>query len=195
MYSKMRTLGDNSPVVIDAEDMDVVALSAYVASKMCGTLAIKRKKGIFDCAQLCDPAMAAVIVRLHVMTGCDSVSSFFGVGKKTVWKNVVSSQEAKDLLREFTDEAMIKFIIRFIYNDKKSLTLADMRKARWSRMKKKSLVRVGIDRDTCLLRNKRVRYQTDVLENFDLITLDACPTLNGGYATDGTQCTPIRYTV
>ena len=78
----MRNLGDNSPVVIDAEDMDVVALSAYAANLISGDLAIKRKKGIFDCSQLCDPAMAEVIVRLHVITGCDTVSSFYGVGKK-----------------------------------------------------------------------------------------------------------------
>ena len=83
---KLRQLGCTIPVVIDSEDTDVVALSAYAGLKDIGDLAIRRKKGIFDCKKLCNPEMAEIVVRLHVMTGCDSVSSFFGIGKKTVWK-------------------------------------------------------------------------------------------------------------
>ena len=67
--------------------------------------------------------MAEIIVRLHVMTGCDSVSSFFGVGKKNVWKNTVCSFEAQELLKEFTDDALVKFTIRYIYSDKKAIPL------------------------------------------------------------------------
>ena len=115
------------PIVIDSEDTDVVALSAYVSTKINGVLGIKRKKGIFDCKQLCEPSMAKIIVRLHVMTGCDSVSSFYGIGKKQVWKRTATSVEAQKLLEELSDESLVKFTIRYIYNDKRSKTLAEVR--------------------------------------------------------------------
>ena len=143
--------------------------------------------------KLCDDEMAKIIVRLHVMTGCDSVSSFFGIGKKSVWKNTKSSEEARALLLDFSDQSLIKFTIKYVYNDKESSTLAEMRAKKWDAMKKKSLARVGIDEDTCVLRNKRVRYQSYVFEHF----YEACtssPVLNGGYTRDGKYCMPIKYT-
>ena len=38
------------------------------------------------------------IIPLHVMTGCDHTSGFYGVGKKTVTDRVGKSSEARDLL-------------------------------------------------------------------------------------------------
>ena len=61
-------------------------------------------------------------------------------------------------------------------------------------MKKKSLARVGIDNDTALLRNKRVRYQVSVFESYADKFITSCPVLNGGYTRDGQSCVPIKYT-
>ena len=80
--------------------------------------------------------MKDILVTFHVMTGCDSVSSFYGIGKKSIWKNVIRSSEAKDLLRDFSNTALKDFVIKYIYNDRKSSTLAEMRENRWSKMKK-----------------------------------------------------------
>ena len=194
VLSRLQMAGIELPVVIDSEDTDVVALSAHVAAMYDGVLGIKRKKGIFDCKQLCNPDMAKVIVRLHVMTGCDSVSSFYGIGKKTVWNRTLRSTEAQQLLLDSSDDALRKFTIRYIYNDQKSKCLAEMREERWKKMKKKSLARVGIDEDTCTLRSKRVRYQCGIFENYAEQSLSSCPLLNGGYTRDGNHCVPIRYT-
>ena len=137
--------------------------------------------------------MAKVIVRLHVISGLDTISSFHGTGKRTIWKNVLRSEEAKKLLLDFSDEAMIKFIIRYVYNDHKSETLAEMREKRWNKSKKKSLVRAGIDEDTCRLRNKRVRFQTSILENFRNNDSYSNPTVYGGYMIENGICVPLRY--
>jgi hypothetical protein len=193
VYSEIRKSGDESPVVIDSEDADVVVLSAYVSHRIDGCLAIKRKKGIFDCKQLCNREMSEVIVRFYVGTGCDSISSFFGIGKKSVWKNIFQNEEAIALLKSFSDDAMKSFVIRFVYNDKRSLTLSGMREKRWNRMKTKSLATAGIDEDTCLLRNKRVRYQTYLFEHYHESQLSVNPLLNGGFSREGDVCVPIKY--
>ena len=61
-------------------------------------------------------------------------------------------------------------------------------------MKKKSLARAGIDEDSCLLRNKRVRYQTQLFENFREPSIALSPLLNAGYTRDGNFCVPSKYT-
>ena len=67
--------------------------------------------------------MSKIIIPLHVITGCDVTLSFFGVGKITVRKRVQKSTEAQMPLHENLN----KFVIKYIYNDKVSTTLTDIR--------------------------------------------------------------------
>ena len=127
----------------------------------------------------------------NVMTGCDSVASFYGIGKKQVWKRTATSVESQTLL---SDESLVKFTIRYIYN-KRSNTLAEMREAKWREMRKKSLAKTGIGADTFALRSKWVRHQIHVFECFSDKTTTNCPLLNGGYTRNGEHCIPIRYSL
>ena len=68
-------------VIIDAEDTDVIVLSARVAHEIEGDLGIKWKKTFFDYKMLCSPDMAKVIVQWYVHTGAGAVSALFGHGK------------------------------------------------------------------------------------------------------------------
>ena len=84
---------------------------------------------MFDCSQFCDEEMASIAVRLHIMTRCDSISSFFGKGKKGVWKNVLRSKgKGISLLKDLTIDSMRQFTIQFIYNDSTSSNLTEMGK-------------------------------------------------------------------
>ena len=78
-------------VVIDAEDTDVVVISARVSHEIQGLLGIQRKKEVFDCHHLCSEEISKIIVQLHVNTGADALSGFFGRGKMSVAKNVMES--------------------------------------------------------------------------------------------------------
>jgi len=109
IYSHIRKSGILDPVVIDAEDKDVVVLSAFVGLQplfFCqpllleGLLAIKQKKGIINCRDLCPKDVADIIVPLHIFSGCDTTSGFYGHGKKTVYDKVTKSQEACSLLKQ-----------------------------------------------------------------------------------------------
>ena len=75
-------------IVIDAEDTDVITLSAYAARQYDPTLGIQKKKSTFDCFCLCSADLTSIIMQIHVLTGADTTSGFFGRGKKTVIKNV-----------------------------------------------------------------------------------------------------------
>ena len=69
------------------------------------------------------------------MTVCDVTSSFFGVGKRTVWKRVQKSTEAQMLLTNLSHGKLNKFVIKYIYNDKVSTTLTEMGAQKWKNMK------------------------------------------------------------
>ena len=84
IYSQIRKEGICDTVIIDAEDTDVIVLSARVAHEIDGDLGMKWKKTFFDCKKLCSFAHSKVAHQLYYHTGADAVSAFFGHGKKSV---------------------------------------------------------------------------------------------------------------
>ena len=132
-----RKHGFFNTIVIDAEDTDVIALSAYVAREHDPKLDIRKKKSTFECFSLCSADLASILVKIHVLRGADTTSGFFGRRKKAVIKNVCKNiDEAKELLKNFgksltmTEDcfkSVTFFVIRFIYNDRKSSSLAESR--------------------------------------------------------------------
>ena len=123
IYSQIRKSGVTDAIVIDAEDTDVIVLAAHVSHKIEGILGIKRKNDIFDCKLLCSESDAEIIVPLHIHTGADAISGFFGHGKKSVVKATFKSKEAHRLLENIGKtlnvnqnifDEITKFTIKFI---------------------------------------------------------------------------------
>ena len=52
-----------------------------------------------DCISLCSVEIARIIVPLHVNSGADAVSGYFGHGKKTILQKVMKSEYAQTLLK------------------------------------------------------------------------------------------------
>ena len=154
----IRQTGNHTTVIIDAEDTDVIVLSSLVSHVESEVLGIRRKKSSFYYDKSCSPELASIIVQLHVLTGSDSTSGFFGRGKNAVLKNVLKNiEDAKLLLDDLgksltMPEAVYKkiilFVLRYVYNDKKSLNIAESHSLVWRRMKKKSAQRLPPDEDT-----------------------------------------------
>jgi len=129
---------------------------------------IKRKNTYVEAQSLWKQEVIDNIVPLH-MTGSDHTSGFYGVGKKVVADRVSKSSEARNLLAscgaslDLTDEAISnlnKFVIKYVYNDNKSLTPSAARASKWRCQKKKSLTRMITDSDSLLYHFKRVNDMT-----------------------------------
>ena len=72
------------------------------------------------------------------------------------------------LLTNLSHENRSKFVIKYIYNDKVSTTLTEMRAKKWKKMenrKEKTFARTGPDVDSNFYRNERVMYYVHVLLN------------------------------
>ena len=150
IYSKLRENGLEKMVVLDTEDTDVYVQAAYVAHRLPGLWIYKNcpEDQFINCEELCSAEMADVIIPLHVLTGCDSNSAFFGHGKKKIYDVVNSNEEAKDLLKSCGDSLDIQdsdishltsFVLKYIYNDKSSDDATTARVKKWKSYKKKKI--------------------------------------------------------
>ena len=86
-------------VIIDAEDTDVIVQACHFAHKYSRALGIMKKNKFYCCKQLCSAEVANDIIQLHVLTGSDATSGFFGHGKKAAWKGINQKTEACQLLK------------------------------------------------------------------------------------------------
>jgi len=136
-------------VILDSEDTDVYVQAAYVSHELQGNLLIKHKKEYISCSAMLSEDVANIIIRLHVITGSDHTSAFFGHGKKKVLQKVINDPEARELLQqvgerlELRDEvkaAMKTFVLHTIYSENAGVTCGQARASRWHKMKQKSTV-------------------------------------------------------
>ena len=97
--SVLRSEGYLAAVILDTEDTDnyMYVQAAYVAQRTPGLMCVKRKHQLISARCLCDEAMATSIIPLHVLTGCDHNSGFYGASKKLITDRVEKSKKAQDL--------------------------------------------------------------------------------------------------
>ena len=160
---------------------------------------IKQKKEYINDQSLCRQEDIDTIIPLHIMTGSDHTSAFYGVGKKVVADRVSKSAEARNLLiscgasLDLTDEAiadMSTFVTKYVYNDKNSITPAAARAAKWRCQKIKSITRMIPDSESLLHQFKRVNYMVYIQKNFHLKEHPS-PLLHGWNIENG-LCLPTR---
>ena len=89
-YAKLRAENYKDVVVLDSEDTDVYVQAAYVSHQLQGTLLIKRKNEFISCSAMLSEDVANIVIPLHVITGSDHTSGFYGHGKK---ENVAESYQ------------------------------------------------------------------------------------------------------
>ena len=164
----LRQTGNHNTTIIDAEDMNVIFLSSLASRIESGVLGIQSKKSSFYCNKLCSPELASIIVQLHVLTSSDSTSGFLGRGKNVVVKNVLKNIEDAKLLQDHLDKSLtmpeavykkiILFVLRYVYNDKRSSNIAELHSLVWRRMKKKSTQRLPPYEDTLRGHIQRCNY-------------------------------------
>ena len=95
-YAKMREeINFTGTIVIDSEDTDVYVSSAYVSCRLQGELLIKHKSSLFRCSDMLPHDVADIIIPLHIITGCDYTSGFYGHGKKSVLDKVKKDPAAR----------------------------------------------------------------------------------------------------
>ena len=80
--------------------------------------------------------MASVLIGFHALTGADADSGFYGHSKKTIYTKIQKNREGQQMLLNIGKNEniskidmnnAIKFVIKFMYSDKTSCNLAQVR--------------------------------------------------------------------
>ena len=198
-YYEVRLTNTVIPVVLDTEDTDAYVQASYVAKQIQGPLYIKRKKELISASDLCDESMVECLIPLHVITGSDHNSGFYGLGKKSIADRVESSMEAKRLLSRCGTELpatqstlgdLETFVIKYIYNDKKSKSITEARASKWRMQKKKSIMRLPPDTSSLQLHLERANYLAYIQKQF-MLKKHPSPLGHGWHVANG-LCIPEK---
>lgn len=201
MYSVLRSEGYKAAVILDTEDSDNYVQAAYVAHMMPGVLCLKRKHQLIDGKRLCSEDMSQSIIPIHVISGCDHNSGFFGASKLLIVGRLVKSEEARKLLASCGAELpapqnvisdLEQFVIRYVYGNTKSKTPAEARAAKWRAQKKKSTMRLMPDSDSLYQHLLRANYLAYLLKHYQL-QRHPSPIGHGWHLVNG-LCLPVRST-
>ena len=152
---------------------------------------------------MCTNEVASIIIQLHILTGCDSVSGFFGHGKSSVYPKHANINEVKQLLANLgasqevdslLNSLIEKFVIKFIYNDSTSESLAECRAVKWKQMKKKTTSRLPPDPDSFHLHVKRANYQCYIFRHYMESSAPPIPYSYGWHINEQGLTIPTMFT-
>ncbi|KAL8565961.1 hypothetical protein ACOMHN_054946 [Nucella lapillus] len=200
-YAKLRTGNYRGTVVLDSEDTDVHVQAAYLSQQLPGDLLIKRKDAFINCRDMLSNEVSQIIIPLHVITGSDHTSGFYGHGKKTVMETAMTNPEARELLERVGESLdlensvkadMKSFVLSSIYGESADATCGQARASKWHKMKRKSTFRLPPDDDSLNLHVERTNYITYCQLHYNLFDHPS-PIGHGWELVDG-KCRPVRYT-
>lgn len=201
MYSALRSDGYKAAVILDTEDTDNYVQAAYVAHRTPGILCLKRKHRLIDAKRLCSEEMSQSIIPIHVISGCDHNSGFFGASKLLIVGRLEKSKEANKLLATCGAQLpapqnvisdLEQFVIRYVYGNTKSKTPGEARAAKWRAQKKKSTMRLMPDSDSLYQHLLRANYLAYLLKHYQLQSHPS-PIGHGWHLENG-LCLPVRST-
>ena len=199
-YSRLRADGYTGPVVLDSEDTDVYVQAAYVSHQVDGQLLIKRKQDLISCSSMLSNEVANIIIPLHVISGSDHTSGFYGCDKKRLLQKIINDPAARDLLsmvgastecREEVKTDMKSFVLSKMYSANFGSTCAEARATKWRTMKKKNTVRLPPDDDSLNHHLDRVNFISFCQMHYDL--LEHPSLINNGWEIKDGRCRPVGY--
>lgn len=201
-YAKLRAENYTGTVVLDSEDTDVYVQAVYVSQQLPGDLLIKRKHALINCQDMLPKDIANVIIPLHVITGSDHTSGFYGHGKKSVLQKIINDPEARNLLGRVGENLKLEdnvrddmktFVLSKIYAEGIGVTCGQARASKWNKMKKKSMIRLPPDDDSLNLHLERTNYISYCQLHYDIIKHPS-PIGHGWEMLNG-KCRPVRHTL
>ena len=195
-----------SRLIIVTPDTDVVVIACYQFVEQLHSLkelwlktGTKKKKDLryISINKICEKlgdSLTKLLPVLHSITGCDSVSSFADIGKKTAFNHLKSNAEEFETLQSFgnspeldVDGSFIEPVFKFIctlYN--KDFTSGDINTLRFQLFSKKGQVgkRLPLTLDSLLLDLRRANYQCYIWKSACTPILSLPSPVGNGWAED-----------
>jgi len=195
-------------VVIRTVDTDVVALALSMFSNIqpdelwiaLGTGSSFRHIAIHEIAQQLSPSICDTLTFFHALTGCDTVSSFAGRGKKTAWQTWQTFPEVTKAFKELmnleggvnpTSMSVVERFVVLMYDRTSDKT--DVNEARKQLFTQKSRALENIPPTKAALEQhiKRAMYQANIWNNALVSEPELPSPSEWGWVKDGSEWQPL----
>ena len=152
--------------------------AAYVSHQLHGDLLIKRKDVVVNCHAMLSEDTANIIIPLHVISGSDHTSGFYGHGKKKLLQKCGNDPQSVALLRRVGVSLQLQddtkadvrlFVLRSVYDESSDITCGQARASKWNRMKKKCTARLPPEEDSLNQHLERTSFISYCQVHFDLV--------------------------
>ena len=195
---------DHSTIIISSPDTDVAVL-CLAHSDICrqfGFLTgVKSKRRLLDirkCAQYLGSGICKALIGLHAFTGCDSVSSFAGKGKKTVYRLVKTNPECLSTMQQLGEcfdmpENIIEKIEKFVCVMYGLDKVGKVNEARYKLFCSSAGSESSMPpcQDTLLQHAMRANYQAAIWKRANMSTISAPTPLQHGWVEKDGQYTVV----
>lgn len=186
----------DSDVVVVAKDTDVLILLiwAYEQSNVGKKWYMKYDHNKYaDINEICNflgPKICRTLPAVHAITGCDTTSYLFKVGKFKVLKKLIQAERKTDLLTDLgKDESVSEMILEnakefvrtVLYTGKPKETYIETRIRLYQEMKMKSSMSLPPDPDSVIQVIKRAHYQVYFWRRCIEINVEMIPFANYGW--------------
>ena len=209
--------GVQGRLVIRTPDTDVVVLAVHYFQQMESTQELWIETGqasrtidhrrfipVHEICKAMDPALPAILPAVHALTGCDSVSSLFGIGKKSMMKTLMQHGPAEfEDLTTFSarnvESAVLagRKFIAVLYDPKKvhvdSHQDLNALRVKFSTSREKSLLKLPPSEPAFIQHVKRAAWQARVWMNSHLAQPDVGSPLDNGWQLQDEKVVPIYF--
>ena len=202
--SQISQTDPTNPIVIDAEDTDVLVIAAQASHDIAAPMFLYRRGKLYNCSKMEKEDVARYIIQLHVLSGCDSVSGFFDHGKQAIFSSASrAGADIQELQRLGTSltcnnellKGVVKSILCFVYKEKETTRINISRAKRWNSMKKKNTARLPPDEDSLYLHIRRANYQAHIFRSYADPSAPVPPYDDGWVSNDQGYLELIRSTI
>ena len=186
----------DSDVVVVAKDTDVLILLiwAYEQSSVGKKWYMKYDHNKYaDISEICKflgPKICCTLPAVHAITGCDTTSYLYKVGKVKVLKKLLQAERKTDLLTDLgKDDAVSEMILEnakefvrtVLYSGKQRESYIETRIRLYQEMKMKSSMSLPPDPDSVVQVIKRAHYQAYFWRRCIEINVEMIPFANYGW--------------
>ncbi|KAK3096470.1 hypothetical protein FSP39_000527 [Pinctada imbricata] len=210
--SSFKRSGTRGRVIVQSSDTDVLVLCCHFLQKLTNTDELWIQKGhcvrdgkkfvpVHDIYKALPSHVPKVLPVLHALSGCDTVSSMYGIGKKSVFKLMCLDVEICLGLEDVEDgmiflNACRRFVAR-LYDAKSKYkdSHGDLNKLRYklATAKEPSLARLPPSEMAFREHVERARLQSIIWLNADVaVAPSISPTDHGWSIEEGTLC-PVPF--
>ena len=201
-------LREDTDVVIVARDTDVLILMIYIYAKrkITSNLYMKYAAGkyanIGKIVEYLGIDLSLKLVHIHAVTGCDTTSYFYGVGKMKVLNKCKKEPKLLSLLNDLGAAdglpAQYKDIVEFIrtacYAGTRGESLVETRVRLYQKQKVKTSQSLPPDPDSMKQAVLRINHQLFYWTRADILQTPTIALNGNGWTTENNKVNPVWFT-